>query len=140
MNMIISRFHALLVLLAATTALLLAPIRLVNAENDSRTSAPKMAGSLPALSGTAWQIDFGKGVTGTKFQFYKAGWWEIVPERRGTIGTVGKSYKVSGNTLETVNRDDGMVQQWKMTWKGDVLELFDGKETLRLHYSGETQL
>jgi hypothetical protein len=26
-----------------------------------------------------------------------------------------------------------------MTWKDDVLELFDGKVTLRLHYNGETQ-
>lgn len=140
MNMIIPRVYALLVLAVAATLLLLAPIRLTKAENDSRTLAPKMAGSLPALKGTAWQIDFGNGVTGTKFQFYKNGGWEIVPERRGSIRTIGKSYKVSGGTLETLNADDGMVQQWKMTWRGEVLELFDGKETLRLHYSGETQL
>jgi hypothetical protein len=37
------------------------------------------------------------------------------------------------------SRDDGMVQKWKMAWKGDLLELFDGKVTLRLHYNGETQ-
>lgn len=93
-----------------------------------------------SLNGTAWKIDFGKGVTGTIFLFCKGGKrWEIVPARAGTIGAVGKSYSVSGNTLTTVNADDGMVQKWKMTWESDVLVINDGKQTLRLHYNGETQ-
>ncbi len=93
-----------------------------------------------SLNGTAWKIDFGKGLTGTVFLFCKGNKrWEIVPARAGTIGSVGKSYSVSGNTLTTVNADDGMVQNWKMTWDGDVLVLNDGKVTLRLHYNGETQ-
>ena len=101
---------------------------------------PKMAGALPLLSGTAWKIDFGKGVTGTAFLFCKkSGRWEIVPARARSIGAVGKSYGVSGNTLTTVNADDGMVEKWKMNWKAEVLELFDGKATLRLHYHGEAQ-
>ena len=106
--------------------------------NDNRTTTN---GGVPrSLNGTAWKIDFGKGVTGTVFLFCKGGKrWEIVPARAGTIGAVGKSYSVSGNTLTTVNADDGMVQNWKMTWEGDVLALNDGKVTLRLHYNGETQ-
>ena len=57
----------------------------------------------------------------------------------GTIEAVGRSYTVSGGTLTTVNADDGKVEKWKMTWKGGVLELFDGKTTLRLHYNGQNQ-
>lgn len=106
--------------------------------NDNRTTTN---GGVPrSLNSTAWKIDFGKGVTGTTFLFCKGGKrWEIVPARAGTIGAVGKSYSVSGNTLTTVNADDGMIQNWKMTWEGDVLALNDGKVTLRLHYNGETQ-
>ena len=106
--------------------------------NDNRTTT---YGSVPRpLDGTAWKIDFGKGVTGTVFLFCKGGKrWEIVPARAGTIGAIGKSYSVSGNTLTTVNADDGMVQKWKMTWESDVLAINDGKTTLRLHYNGETQ-
>lgn len=106
--------------------------------NDNRTMTN---GGVPrSLDGTAWKIDFGKGVTGTIFLFCKGGKrWEIVPARAGTIGAVGKSYSVSGSTLTTVNADDGMVQKWKMTWEGDVLAINDGKVTLRLHYNGGTQ-
>ena len=104
-------------------------------ENDSgRTQS-----ELPSLPGTAWKIDFGEGVTGTVFLFCKSGRWEIVPGRIGSIGAVGKSYSVSGSTLTTVNADDGKVEKYKMTWKDNVLELNDGKVTLRLHYNGETQ-
>jgi hypothetical protein len=101
--------------------------------------APKMAGAFPSLPGTAWKIDFGRGVTGTVFQFCRNRTWEIIPQRAGTIGAVGRSYTVSGSTLTTVNADDGMVEKWKMTWNGGVLELFDGKTTLRLHYTGENK-
>lgn len=101
---------------------------------------PKMAGALPSLTGTAWKMDFGRGVTGTAFLFCKkSGRWEIVPARAGSIGAVGKSYSVYGKTLTTVNADDGMVEKWQMNWTGEVLELFDGKATQRLHYHGETQ-
>jgi hypothetical protein len=110
-----------------------------NKQDETRNSTPKMAGAFPSLPGTAWKIDFGRGVTGTVFLFCKSGRWEIVPARAGSIGAVGKSYSVSGSTLTTVNRDDGMVQKYRMTWKGGVLELFDGKVTLGLHYNGETQ-
>lgn len=99
----------------------------------------KAEGAPRSLPGTAWKIDFGKGVTGTVFLFCKSGRWEIVPARAGSIGAVGKSYSVSGSTLTTVNADDEKVQKYKMTWEGDVLELFDGEVTLRLHYNGETQ-
>lgn len=100
---------------------------------------PPMAGALPALPGSAWKIDFGRGVTGTAFLFCSKarGRWEIVPAN-GKIGAVGKSYAVSGNTLTTVNADDGLVEKWRMTWKDGVLELFDGKTTLKLHYNGTT--
>lgn len=101
--------------------------------------APKMVGAFPSLPGTAWKIDFGRGVTGTVFQFCRNRTWEIIPQRAGTIGAVGRSYTVSGSTLTTVNADDGMVEKWKMTWSGGVLELFDGKTTLRLHYNGENK-
>lgn len=106
--------------------------------NTTQQMTPKMAGALPSLRGTAWKIDFGKGMTGTLFLFCKSGRWEIVPQRAGSIGAVGRSYSVSGSTLTTVNADDGKVEKWKMSMKGGVLELFDGKVTLRLHYNGET--
>jgi len=92
-----------------------------------------------SLPGTAWKIDFGRGVTGTIFRFPRNGRWEIVPNRPGSIGAVGKSYTVSGSTLTTVNADDGMVQKWTMTWQGDILELNDGKTSMMLHYNGTTQ-
>ena len=38
--------------------------------------------------------------------------------------------------IQLVNADDGKVEKWKMTWKGSVLELFDGKTTLKLTYTG----
>lgn len=101
--------------------------------------APQLAGSSRSLPGTAWKIDFGRGVTGTVFLFCRSGRWEIVPQRAGTIGAVGKSFAVSGSTLTTVNADDGMVQKWTMTWRGAALELFDGSVTLRLHYNGENR-
>lgn len=110
-----------------------------NERNEARNQNPQTGRAPRSLPGTAWKIDFGKGLTGTIFRFCKSGTWDIVPARAGTIGAVGKSYSVSGSTLKTVNRDDGMVQRWKMTWEGDVLVLFDGKQTLRLHYNGQTQ-
>ena len=109
------------------------------------STAPASApASMPArtvpksLPGTAWKIDFGRGVTGTVFLFCRTGRWEIVPAS-GSIGAIGKSYEVSAQTLTTVNRDDGKVEKYQMAWKGDVLELFDGKVTIRLHYNGETR-
>ena len=106
----------------------------------SNYPSPTAAQTPRSLPGTAWKIDFGKGVTGTVFLFCKGNKrWEIVPARAGSIGAVGKSYSVSGNTLTTVNADDEMVQKWKMSWEGNVLALNDGKVTLRLHYNGETQ-
>lgn len=110
------------------------------AAKETTKETPKKSSVPRSLIGTAWKIDFGKGVTGTIFLFCKGGKrWEIVPARAGTIGAVGKSYSVSGSTLTTVNADDAMVQKWKMTWEGDVLVLNDGKVILKLHYSGETQ-
>jgi hypothetical protein len=102
------------------------------------TSSAAAARTDRTLPGTAWKIDFGKGATGTLFLFCKNGTWQnVLPS--GRIGIVGKSYSVAGNTLKTVNRDDGLVQQWRMTWTGEILELYDGKETLRLPYNGETE-
>lgn len=119
---------------------------LIFAQGDSKVGdkiaqkvTPNMAGAFPSLPGTTWKIDFGRGVTGTVFKFCKNRRWEIVPQRAGTIGAVGKSHTVSGSTLTTVNADDGMVEKWQMAWKGGVLDLFDGKTTLRLHYTGENQ-
>lgn len=108
-------------------------------ENEENTTKQPIIGKPPrSLPGTAWKIDFGKGVTGTVFLFCKSGRWEnVLPS--GRIGAVGKSYSVSGSTLTTVNADDGMVQKWKMSWEGDVLVLNDGKAVLRLYYNGETQ-
>lgn len=111
-----------------------------NKENTTKNTTPKTGGVPRSLSGTAWKIDFGRGLTGSLYRFCPGGsGWEIVPDRAGSIGAVGSSYKVSGNTLTTVNRDDGMVQKWKMSWEGDVLVLNDGKVTLKLHYNGETK-
>ena len=128
-----------LLTLAAMVALLLASGSPAIAQ--AKKPDPKMAGAFPSLPGTAWKIDFGWGVTGTLFLFCKksSGRWEIVPARRGTIGAVGKAYKVSGDTLTTVNADDGKTEKFKMAWKSNVLELNDGKTVLRLNYSGETQ-
>lgn len=108
-------------------------------EANAPNPGPELPVALPSLPGTAWKIDFGRGVTGTIFLFCKSGRWEIVPARAGTIGAVGKSYNVSGNILTTVNADDDMVQRWQMAEEDGVLELYDGKVTLRLHYNGETQ-
>ena len=110
-------------------------------ENNTKDTTPKQGSTPRSLPGTAWKIDFGRGKTGTLFRFCPrpGDGWEIVPDRAGSIGAVGKSYTVSGNTLTTVNRDDGMVQKWKMSWEGDVLVLNDGKVTFKLHYNGETQ-
>ena len=102
-------------------------------------AAPSLAGAAPSPPGTAWKIDFGRGLTGTVFQFCRNRTWEIIPQRAGTIGAVGRSYTVSGSTLTTVNADDGMVEKWKMTWTGGVLELFDGETTLKLHYTGQNK-
>lgn len=102
-------------------------------KNNSQTT-----GASRSLSGTGWKIDFGDGKTGTVFNFCKNGAWEIVPQNNRTKGAVGKSYTVSGSTLTTVNADDGMVEKWEMRWDGEILELFDGTTTLRLHYDGET--
>lgn len=109
-----------------------------NERNEARNQNTQTGRVPRSLPGTAWKIDFGKGLRGTIFRFCKSGTWDIVPARNETIGAVGKSYSVSGSTLTTVNRDDRMVQRWKMTWEGDVLVLFDGKQTLRLHYNGPT--
>lgn len=98
---------------------------------------PKAAAAPRSLPGTAWKIDFGRGLTGTLFLFCESGTWQIVPAG-GAIGAVGKSYHVSGDTLTTVNRDDGTVQKWKITWRNEGPELSDGRQTLRLHYNGRT--
>lgn len=125
----------------ALTAFLFASLPIAGHLQAAEPGAkPKMAGAFPSLSGTAWKIDFGRGVTGTVFLFCKkSSRWEIVPARAGSIGAVGKSYSVAGSTLTTVNADDGKVEKWKMSMSGEILELFDGKATLRLHYRGETQ-
>ena len=90
------------------------------------------------LPGTAWKIDFGKGLTGAVFLFCRSGSWSMVLAN-GTIGAVGSSYDVSGSTLTTVNKDDGLTTRWRMNRAGDVLAIDDGRRTLRLHYNGETQ-
>ncbi len=120
------------------------PLGTTEKEAEAKTKqdeplTPKMAGAFPTLPGTAWKIDFGRDVTGTVFQFCKSRRWEIIPQRAGTIGAVGRSYTVSGSTLTTVNADDGKVEKWKMKWNGGVLELFDGKTTLKLHYTGQNK-
>jgi len=95
-------------------------------------------GSLPPLPGTAWKIDYGRGKTGDVFLFCSTGTWEIVPAY-GSIGAVGRSWRVSGATLTTVNRDDGQVQTWRMAGSDGVLVINDGRQVLRLHYNGTTQ-
>jgi hypothetical protein len=128
---------AAIVFMFAANSLTLAQADFKVGQTEAPDLTPKMTGAFPSLPGTAWKIDFGRGVTGTVFQFCKNRTWEIIPQRVGTIGAVGKSYSVSGSTLTTINADDGMVGKWKMSWKGGVLELFDGKASLRLHYDGE---
>lgn len=113
-----------------------------NKQNKTEKINPNTGGAVPhSLPGTAWKIDYGRGLTGDVFRFCQPSskGWEIVPARAGSIGAVGKSYTVSGSTLTTVNKDDGMVQKWKMSWEGDVLVINDGRQTLKLHYNGETQ-
>jgi hypothetical protein len=119
-------------------------IRAIGSASAPEATQPpaKKLGTVPkTLPGTAWKIDFGRGETGTLFRFCPrpGDGWEIVPQRAGSTGAVGRSYSLSGSTLTMANRDDGMVQRWKMSWEGDVLVLNDGKVTLRLHYNGETQ-
>ncbi len=51
-------------------------------DKQNEPLTPKMAGAFPSLPGTAWKIDFGRGVTGTVFQFCKNRRWEIIPQKR----------------------------------------------------------
>lgn len=96
------------------------------------------AGPLPPLPGTAWKIDYGRGKTGDVFLFCSTGTWQIVPAS-GSIGAVGKSYRVAGSTLTTVNRDDGRVQDWSMSGSDGVMEIREPRQSLKLHYNGTTQ-
>jgi len=93
---------------------------------------------LPPLPGTAWKIDYGRGKTGDVFLFCSTGTWQIVPAS-GSIGAVGKSYRVAGSTLTTVNRDDGRVQDWRMSGSDGVMEIREPRQSLKLHYNGTTQ-
>jgi hypothetical protein len=103
------------------------------------TDAPRSSnGQLPPLPGTAWKIDYGRGKTGDVFLFCSTGTWEIV-SASGRIGAVGRSYRVSGSSLTTVNRDDGKVQTWRMNGNNGLLVINDGRQTLTLHYNGTTQ-
>ncbi len=96
------------------------------------------AGTLPPLPGTAWKIDYGRGKTGDVFLFCSTGTWQILPAR-GSIGAVGRSFTVAGNTLTTVNRDDGQVQNWRLSGSDGVMVIRDGRQTLTLHYNGTPQ-
>lgn len=97
-----------------------------------------MPGALPPLPGTAWKIDYGRGKTGDVFLFCSTGTWQIVPAS-GAIGAVGSSFEVSGTTLTTVNRDDGQVQDWRISGSDGLMVLDDGRQKLTLHYNGTTQ-
>ena len=57
----------------------------------------------------------------------------------GSIGAVGRSYRVAGSTLTTVNRDDGRVQDWRMSGSDGVIEIREPRQSLKLHYNGTTQ-
>ena len=108
--------------------------------NQAPRQAPAGAGGSPrSLPGSAWKIDFGRGVTGMVFLFCRSARWEIVPARMGSVGVIGKSYSLSGNELTTVSLDDGKVQKWKVAWRDEILELDDGQVVMKLHYNGETQ-
>lgn len=112
----------------------------LGASVNAGAEAPPMAGDLPELSGSAWRIDFGSGLTGTVFLFCAGGGhWETVPAS-GSIGLIGKSWAVSGSTLTTVNADDGMTQDWALSWdaEGEWLTIDDGALPLKLKYHGTT--
>jgi hypothetical protein len=105
----------------------------------ANTAPPRFSnGQLPRLPGTAWKIDYGRGKTGDVFLFCSSGTWEIVPAS-GRIGAVGRSYRFSGNSLTTVNRDDSRSQTWRMSEDSELLVINDGRQTLRLYYNGTTQ-
>jgi hypothetical protein len=106
---------------------------------SSPAAIPKTPqGQRQNIPGSAWKIDYGRGKTGDVFLFCSTGTWQIVPAS-GRIGAVGRSYRVSGNTLTTVNRDDGRTQNWRMSDSNGSLVINDGKQTLKLHYNGTTQ-
>ncbi len=111
-----------------------------NTQNNTKNLTPKMAGGFPAIPGTAWKIDYGKGVTGYVFLFCKSARWEVIsPQLLNGAVTLMGTFRVQGSNLISKDGNGGQVTTFKMAWKGDVLELNDGKVILKLHYIGETE-
>lgn len=74
------------------------------------------------------------------FLFCNSGRWEIVGSQllNGAVSPVG-TYRQSGSSLTTRNQDDGMVQNWSLSWPGgDRMDINDGRVTMRLRYNGRT--
>lgn len=43
------------------------------------------------------------------------------------------------NTLTTVSRDDGRVQNWRISGSNGVMDVGDSRQPLKLHDNGSTQ-
>ena len=96
---------------------------------------PKLVGGLPVLAGTAWKIDWGiKGSNVQNFLFCTTGRWEVVSSQllNGALTMMG-TYRVQGKSLLARDANDGKTTTYKMTWKGGMLELNDGKSKMKLY-------
>jgi len=101
---------------------------------------PPMAGGFPVIPGSAWKIDWGKrGANVQVFLFCKTGRWEVVsPMLLAGAATIMGTYRVRGSNVVTKG-DDGSISNYTMTWKGDALEMNDGRTIMRLVYNGIAQ-
>lgn len=99
-----------------------------------------MAGGFPVIPGSAWRIDWGKrGANVQVFLFCKTGRWEVVSPMllAGAVTMMG-TYRVRGSNVVTKG-DDGSISNYRMTWKGDALDMNDGRTIMRPLYKGTTQ-
>jgi hypothetical protein len=107
-----------------------------NSTNSTKSTAPRMIGALPVMSGSAWKIMsiFGDGRPVSAYLFCPNGKYEIVPPGAGMVVFMG-TYRVAGSKLIT-KAEDGAVTTYTMTWRNGFLELNDGKVVLKLLYDG----
>jgi len=95
----------------------------------------KLVGGLPVLAGTAWKIDWGiKGGNVQRFLFCTTGRWEVVSSQLldGALTMMG-TYRVQGKSLLAKDANDGKTTNYKMSWKGGMLELDTGKSKMKLY-------
>ncbi len=112
---------------------------------EQEAAIPDVRGGLPVLPGTTWAVAsiYQKGeVPKTQFRpanflFLKNGKWE---HQTGSM-YLGGTYKVSGNTLTTIDGEaGGKSSTWKLRWDGAVkeMEMEQGNLIFVLRYQGKT--